>query len=167
MSYPLFQNAFQLAYVTNDIDRAVEMFTSRYGVGGFHIMRDTPDADGKIHVALGYAGKTNIELIQPGENGRALYADWIADATSFVCRFHHVGLLIDEAADWDAMRQRVVENGSAIVMEGEVPDFAAYLYADTVAELGHYLEYVRLGAHGQAMFAGVPGFPGFPSAVKG
>ncbi len=167
MSYPLLENAFQLAYVTNDIDRAVETFTSRYGVGAFHIMRDTPDGDGTVHIALGYAGRTNIELIEPGTNGRALYADWIADATGFVCRFHHVGLLIEDAADWDTMRHSIVQNGSAIVMEGEVPDFAAYLYTDTVAELGHYLEYVRLGAHGQAMFSGVPGFPGFFYATKG
>lgn len=155
----LLSHAFQLAYVTNDVDRAAALFRERYGTGAFQIMRDVPDGDTSLVLGLGYAGRTNIELIAPAVGGRALYVDWIADASDFVVRFHHVGLLIEDDAGWGAMRAAIVANGSPIAMEGSMPGAVDYLYADTVSELGHYLEYVRLHEGGRAMFSSVPGFP--------
>ena len=42
------------------------------------------------------------------------------------------------------MRERVLALDLPITMEGELPSVIAYLYAVTTAELGHYVEYIRL-----------------------
>jgi hypothetical protein len=45
------------------------------------------------------------------------------------------------------------------MMEDDLPGFMAHLYADTTADLGHYLEYIRLYDGGRTMFASVPDSP--------
>jgi len=155
----LLDGIFQIAYVTNDSDRAAALLKERYGAGDFYFMRDIPNEAGAMTIALAYAGSMNIELIQPSASGPALYSDWIKDAGGFALRHHHYGMLINDEAGWQAMRARVIELGAAIPMEGAVPGGLDYLYADTTADLGHYLEYIRLYEGGREMFRAVPGSP--------
>ena len=156
---PLLESIFQTAYVTNDLDHAAAVFAERYGVGEFYFMRDIQNGDWSMSIALAYAGTMNVELIQPGAVGHPLYADWIAGAKDFTLRHHHYGILVDDKAAWDLRRDRFGVLGCGIPMEGEIPDFMAYLYADTTADLGHYVEYIRLFDGGRQMFAAVPGSP--------
>lgn len=156
---PLLEGIFQIAYVTNDCDRAADILGERYGTGPFHVMRDIPNGDWTMTIALAYAGAMNVELVQPGPSAPPLYSDWIAGASGFALRHHHYGLLVEDQAGWDARRDRYVARGTAIPLEGEIPGFMAYLYADTTADLGHYLEYIRLFEGGRELFASVPGSP--------
>jgi hypothetical protein len=149
----LLTGMFQLAYVTNDLDAAAARFRDRYGTGEFLFLREMP---GGIALALAYAGETMIELIEPQPGAPALYRDWIADMEGLVVRHHHCGFLIEDDSRWAEMRSTLVGQGQAIPMEGPMPGALDYLYADTTAELGHYLEYIRLYEGGRQLFASVP-----------
>jgi Glyoxalase/Bleomycin resistance protein/Dioxygenase superfamily len=66
----MFKNVFQIAYVTNDLSRAVSLFQSEQGVAELAIFDDfTLDVEGGrkavINVALGYVGDTQLEIIEP------------------------------------------------------------------------------------------------------
>jgi hypothetical protein len=152
----LLSGLFQLAYVTNNLEAAAARFRDQYGTGEFLFMRDLP---GPIALALAYAGDTMIELIEPGPGGPPLYSDWIAGMEGVALRHHHCGFLIDGDSEWTAVRSRFVEQGNVIPMEGQMPGALDYLYADTTADLGHYLEYIRLYEGGRQLFASVPGSP--------
>jgi hypothetical protein len=153
----LLNRLFQLAYVTNDLNAASVCLRERYGTGEFAFFRNLPGS--VMEIALAYAGDTMIELIEPKSGAPALYSGWIDNREGLVIRHHHYGMLIDNAKEWDAMRSAFVRRNTTIMMEDDLPDFMAYLYADTTADLGHYLEYIRLYDGGRAMFASVPGSP--------
>lgn len=150
-------NCFQIAYVTNDIDQAADLFRDRYGTGDFQFMRELPG--GQIQIALAFAGDMMIELIQPINDTLGVYANWIAGERGFAVRHHHFGLLVNSKDELAAIRAAHAERGLTVVMEGEMPGMLDFLYVDTTAELGHYLEYVLLDAGGRAMFASIPGSP--------
>jgi Glyoxalase/Bleomycin resistance protein/Dioxygenase superfamily len=153
----LLNGVFQLAYVTNDLDEAAACLRGRYGTGEFAFFRDLPGS--VMEIGLAYAGDMMVELIEPKTGAPELYSRWIENREGLVVRHHHYGMLIDSADEWEAMRSAYVARGTEIALEGDVPEFLAYLYADTTADLGHYLEYVRLYGGGRAMFASVPGSP--------
>ena len=155
----LLEGFFQIAYVTNDLDHAARVLRDRYGTGEFYIQRNIQNGATSMSLGLAFAGTMNVELIEPGPNGLPMYTDWIAGAQGFALRHHHYGMLVEDKAGWDARRGRLVALGIDIPFEGEIPDFIAYLYADTRADLGHYLEYVRMFDGARQMFAAVPGSP--------
>lgn len=153
---PQLNNVFQIAYATGDAERAAALIKDRFGTGPFLIM-DPPG--GMMRIALAYAGSTMYELIQPLDDTSGLYANWIKGIDGFALRHHHLGMLVDTAEDLAAIRAAHVAAGSAIATEGAIPGALDFLYVDTTAVLGHYLEYVRLDDGGRAMFAQVEGSP--------
>lgn len=158
MSGPgLITNAWQIAYVTNDLDRAVALLRDDYGAGEFLVMRQLPGA--LTDIALAWCGETMIELLYPLAAGGDLYSDHIAGADGFALRHHHMGMLVERRDEMDSIRARHLQLGHDIPLEGENAGAIQYLYADCRATLGHYLEYIRLEEEGRALFAAVPGSP--------
>lgn len=160
MTVPLLASPFQLGYVTTDLEAAIARMTDRFGAGEFVTLPDQDDTAPRI--AIGYAGTMMIELIQPRTTSGDLYSDWLTTSVSgdpgeVVVRLHHVGMLVDTTEELAALRARHVELGDRIAAEGDTPGFVGFLYADTVAELGHYLEYVRPDTGVRELFATVPG----------
>lgn len=157
----LFRNAWQTAYVTNDLDRAMDLMRIDYGTGEFLVMREMPGA--LADIALAYSGVTMIQLLCPLADGGDIYSDHLADAPqaggAFVLRHHHFGMLIDTREEMDHIRGRHLDLGNAIALEGESPGAVQYIYADCRKMLGHYLEYIRLEDAGRELFASVPGSP--------
>lgn len=153
----LIANAWQIAYVTNDLDRAVHLLRNDYGAGEFLVLRQLPGA--LTDIALAWCGETMIELLYPLAASGDFYSDHIAGASGFVLRHHHMGMLVERREEMDDIRARHAKLGHAIPLEGENPGAIQYLYADCRPTLGHYLEYIRLEEEGRALFAAVPGSP--------
>lgn len=151
---PQLNNVFQIAYASNDVERAAALFRDRFGTGAFTILDPPGDL---MRIGLAYAGEMMIEVIQPLNDPTGLYANWIAGIDGFALRHHHCGILVDTAEELAAIRSTHLAAGSAIATEGSLPGALDFLYVDTTPLLGHYLEYVRLDEGGRMMFAGVEG----------
>lgn len=146
------QGHYQNAYVTHDLDKAMELVTSRFGVTDFlvfepELMLTTPDGEkpSKVRAALAWAGGLQIELIQPVSGYQDHYLPYLPkDPADPVPRFHHIALRRD---DLDAMHDEIDRLGLPLVSKGEIPDLIC-VYLDARKHLGHYLEYVWASPEG-------------------
>jgi hypothetical protein len=87
----------QIAFVVADLDQAMAEFTSRFGVGPWTVFRDFTGTDAhyhgepteaRAHVALGFGGHMQYELIQPADDLPSVHRDVIRDRGY---GFHHFG----------------------------------------------------------------------------
>jgi hypothetical protein len=150
---------FQLGYVTRNLDAAMAEFNRRFGPVEFQIVQGTAQHPHTKRIALTWIGETMTEIIEPDPAVRSLYVDTLPSAANGEIRFHHIGCLIQ---DYAGTMLRIGAEGYTVPMalsHGEVLDC---MYADTRAELGHFLEYIRLGDEGRKWFESVPGFRRFP-----
>src|SRR5262249_28466025 len=91
---------YQLGYVTNDIDRALESMRETLGLTGLVLGRDVrfddehyegrPSAS-RLHIALGAVGQHHVEVIQPLE-GENPYWDILRD--DYTLALHHLGVRV-------------------------------------------------------------------------
>lgn len=146
---------YQNAYVTRDLDKAIQALSEVHGVQGFWPIEadfslKTPDGEksARMRVALGWVDKLQIELIQPISGFTDIYSAYLpedeADAT---LRLHHVAV---RREDLDAMRTEIAQLDAPVVFEGEGPGIQ-YALVDARKSLGHYLEYVWATPEGWAM----------------
>jgi hypothetical protein len=151
---------FQLGYVTGDLDRAVELWKTRYGIPGFLIFdtRDhaPPGSPGPfIKVALGYQGPIMVELIEPDPANPGIYRDSLrADGGA---ELHHLGYLVD-LDRFDGMKERFEALGSPVptLINRVGAGGPALLYADTRAETGLFSEIVARTDNMREMFGRIP-----------
>ena len=147
---------FQVAYVTRDLDRAMQCFQRQYGVRSFYVQRgNRMDENTTTDLALAWLGDTMVELIQPFGNGNSFYETMLGPEP-LGTRLHHFGHLVPDRAEWDRLTQRIGRDGSSIPLVGSVEGFLSYLYVDERARTGHYLEYILCEPAGQAFFDSVP-----------
>ncbi len=87
----------QLAFVVEDLEDAMESFTRRLGVGPWTVLRDFAGenpryrgepTEARAHIALGFAGRMQYELIQPADDLPSVHRDVIRDSGY---GFHHFG----------------------------------------------------------------------------
>ncbi len=144
---------FQVAYITNDIARAMEVFADRYGIANFVGQEGATPSGGQIHVELAWKGGVMFELIETSGPGSDFYNDRLP-AEGFAIRHHHLGYMVWTEEEWDALHQKIADEGWPIAfqmrMEGYL--YATYIHAP---ELGHYLEYIHPQAGGMAFFDSV------------
>src|ERR1700719_2707929 len=65
---------FQVAYATNDIDRACDIFSNQFGIKEFCRLQGPLAAGGHIRVELAWVGGTMYELITASGAGSDIYA---------------------------------------------------------------------------------------------
>lgn len=146
---------FQMAYATSDIDRACAIFKDRYGIREFRRLEGQLPAGGNIRVELAWVGTIMYELITASGPGSDLYVGRLP-ADGFSIRHHHLGFLIHDEAEWDALMQ-AIENGNwTMPSKSSSPGFMQSCFVD-VPELGHYFEYLFPEPAGLAFFESVPG----------
>lgn len=153
-AYRPLNHAVQIAYVTNDIDRARHMFQAIYGVEKWLDLaqrsgRQTVSINarnGRIEIRgmIAYVGAIQFELIQPVVDPERLYADFLPADGAFAVRFHHLGFNQDGTDDVRALEQRL-ERDHVIAMATDSETMPVF-YADARERLGHYLEYFSLPA---------------------
>jgi hypothetical protein len=149
------QGHYQNAYVTHDMDRAMEMISDRYGVGDWIVFEPdmilktpTGDKPSKVRAALAWDGGLNIELIQPVSGHLDHYLPFLpADRKDPTPRFHHMAVRRDDEA---AMRAEIERLGLPLAFEGQVPGLI-FIYLDARESLGHFFEYVWASPEGWEM----------------
>ncbi len=91
------EGIFQTAFVVEDLDAAIQHFSSRLYVGPWTILRDVDPrgavyrglpALATLHVAFGFGGHMTYELVQPVDDAPSVYRDVIEDRGY---GFHHFG----------------------------------------------------------------------------
>jgi len=133
---------YQNAYVTRDIDKAVERFTARADVRSvvqFETTNEVQTAAGRrlnhVKLAFVWVGDLQYEFLEPVAEAVPMLASMLPDDD--LPRFHHSCARVP---DWEDFRRRVDEQPYPVVFEGEGSDLK-YLFLDTRDLLGHYLEY--------------------------
>lgn len=152
----LFRNDhFQVAYVTNDIERALDVFRDRYGIRAFRRLEGPLPAGGHIRVGFAWCGGILLEVTQADGPGSDLFRSGLP-AEEFAIRYHHLGYLVHDEAAWKALEQEIEQGGIKVMSKGHNAGFMRTCIVEA-PELGHYIEYVMPEAGGTAFFESVPG----------
>ena len=150
-------NHYQNAYVTHDLDGALEIFRSRYGFDKFRRMEVSYElttragrGTASVKLALGWIGEVQYELIEPVSGLIDVYQEGLSVESPL--RFHHVCMRVP---DWAEFRARVDQERFAVAMEGGTPGHLLWLYLDARDTLGHYLEYCWMTPERWTMIRGL------------
>ena len=151
------ENHYQNAYVTHDLDGALEIFRSRYGFDKFRRMEVSYElttragrGTASVKLALGWIGNVQYELIEPVSGLIEVYQEGLSDESPL--RFHHVCMRVP---DWAEFRARVDQERFPVAMEGGTPGHLLWLYLDARDTLGHYLEYCWMTPERWTMIRGL------------
>ena len=137
----LHNDHFQVAYVTNDLARAVEVFKSRFGVSAFRANDNTLPNGASVGVRSVWIGGMMYEICCGVGPGMELYTDWAPPGGDFVLRFHHFGYLVTDEAAWAALEAEIERGGWTVRTRSDTPGFFRGCYVEA-PELGHFLEFV-------------------------
>lgn len=146
----------QLGYIVANIDDGVAawldrgagpFFRTRFDLAG-QLFRGAP-IEAEIEVAVGYQGDMMIELIQPLGEANSIYSEF---ARTRSVGLHHVMLA---TVDMDESLTRDAARSAAIIASGNIPGFGRAAFSDTLATLGHYVEY---GEWSPSVLAAIAGF---------
>lgn len=139
----LLENHFQNAYVTPDIEKALDIFRTRYGVADPRYFQTevevkTPDGVGVAvnKVAFIWIGDLQFEVIEPVSGPVDMYRNEVPETG---LRFHHICM---RSFDWEATLAEVERQKMPIVYRGDTSSGLKFIYADARDTLGHYLEFV-------------------------
>jgi catechol 2,3-dioxygenase-like lactoylglutathione lyase family enzyme len=147
---------FQIAYATNDIARAQALFSEKLGIREWRELGGPTAEGGQIDVRLAWVGPTMYELITCTGPGSELYMDRLPAGDGFKLKHHHLGLLIHDEAEWNALLAEAESKGHKVPRVSLNQHFVTSCFVD-VPELGHYLEYLWPAQAGKDFFEGVPG----------
>jgi hypothetical protein len=146
---------FQMAYATSNIDAALDLFARRYGISDWFRLDGPLPAGGQIECALAWAGGLMIELMQATGPGAAIYMDRLPDGEGFRLHQHHLGYLLDDEDQWEALMVQADVGNHAIPHISHNSGLMKSCFVDAPM-LGHYLEYICPEDGGRALFARVP-----------
>lgn len=141
----------QNAYVTHDLDKAMEMVGNRFDIEKFdrfdpEMTVNTPSGQHPmaVRVASAWVGGLNIEIIEPVSGHVDHYMTMLpADRSDAMPRFHHISLRRDDEAE---MREEIARLGLPLAFEGPLTIKSAipslvFIYLDARDVLGHYVEF--------------------------
>jgi hypothetical protein len=146
---------FQMAYTTNDIERACDIFSERFGIKSFRRLEGQLPAGGQIRIELAWVGTMMYELMTASGPGSAIYIDRLPP-DEFAIKHHHLGFLIHNAAQWDALEVEAKRAGRPLLNMNKIEGFMQICFVD-IPELGHYFEYIFPEPAGIDFFENVPG----------
>jgi hypothetical protein len=138
----------QIAYVTNDLDGAIELFERDYGAPGFFVFSNVDTGahmpgEPELRIALAHVGGVEIELIEPLRDTAPIHKAPITDDPGLQIHFHHVAIRIDGSIrNWDAHVASIDTEKHPIVFRGGMGDDLRFFYTDERSRIGHYVEHV-------------------------
>ncbi|MBW8784835.1 MAG: VOC family protein [Novosphingobium sp.] len=139
----LHNDHFQVAYVTDDLERAVAVFRERFGVGSFRESDAELESGATIRLRVAWIGAMAYEIICATGPGMELYTEWLPENGS-VLRHHHFGFLVADEPSWAALEREIARAGVRVRKRSDTPGFGRTVYVE-VPELGHCLEYIMPG----------------------
>ncbi len=145
---------FQMAYVTNDLDRARALFRDRLGIREFAVLEGEMPGGGHIRAEFAWVGTLMYELIHATGPGSEIFSDHLPRTDGFLVKHHHLGYLLQNRAQWDAVAANAERSDLPIVAQSSNPLVDVCFVA--VPPLGHYLEYLFATEAGLAFFESVP-----------
>ena len=153
----MFKNTFQIAYVTNDLRRAVSVFHEQ-GVANIATFDDfTLEVDdgrnAVINVGLAYVGDIQLEIIEPVSGEVDLYRTWLPE--SFAVRHHHFCHRLDSVAELESLQRSYEQAGTRIPLAARLGETRLF-YADTTELLDHYQEYAWVDSEAEQFMKTLP-----------
>jgi hypothetical protein len=140
-------NAFQSAWVVDDIYEAANLWAEKSGIGPFFVAEYQGDefeafyrgkpARMTMKTALAQAGSMQIELIQPTGDDPSAYRDTVPIGRP---GFHHIALWSNDVIADIAL---YAERGFEVAVRASAPGIAEIAYIDTSAVFGHMIELVE------------------------
>jgi hypothetical protein len=135
----------QTGYATDDLDQACALFQARYGIGEFYrgelnVSETEAGETMAMQIAHAWRGNSWLEIIQPVDGAVAIYRDWLPPGGGV--RFHHLGVIMDTAEAYQAVKRDALASGRKISFSIAHPSGLGVFYLDTTADLGHYMEYL-------------------------
>jgi hypothetical protein len=142
------KNAFQSAWVVDDIEDAASLWAEKTGIGPFFLAdyqegvlvdtfyRGTP-LPLTMKTALAQAGDMQIELIQPTGNRPSAYRDTVPVGRA---GFHHIALW---SSDVSGDIAHYVDRGFEVAASGSAGGIGQFAYIDTTSVFGHMIELVE------------------------
>jgi hypothetical protein len=157
----LFANIWQVAYVTDDLDRAMEDAKARLGVEqlievptGGEFYRGDELVEWNARIAMGARGGLIFELIQPVSGEIEVYTRYLPANGGL--GFHHFAAFLETGDDaWDSLKGVLAEQGLGIDYTLIIPGRVRAGYIDTSAQLGHFLEVCQLQPDDIQTFSGL------------
>jgi hypothetical protein len=160
----LLANVWQLGYVTNDLERAVDQLRYRLGLehvmtlpaaGGEFFQGDEP-APFEAKFAMGARGGLIVELIEPVAGEVGFYREALPADGSFAVTLHHLAAFIPTGdEEWERLRGVVAAAGKRIDYTLVIPNRVRAAYIDTREQLGHFLEVCQLQQEDLDFFGGL------------
>jgi hypothetical protein len=145
---------FQMAYVTNDLERACDLFRDQLGICAWASLGGpTPDG-GEIYARFAWVGTLMYEVICARGPGSAIFMDRLPQTSGFALEHHHLGFLIQNERQWNGVLTSAAHHGWGVPHIGASP-LTKVCFVDVPA-LGHYLEYLFATPDGLDFFASVP-----------
>ncbi|MGA5538012.1 VOC family protein [Mycolicibacterium nivoides] len=144
-----------MAYVVEDLDKAIQAWVDERGVGPWFTMTGFAGANpvyrgasskASISVAMTFSGNMSIELILPEDDHPSVWREHI-DAHGY--GFHHIGRL---TTSYDADVERYRSSGQELVFQASLPTGNRLGFIDTSDVLPGYQELVELNDAADAMF---------------
>jgi catechol 2,3-dioxygenase-like lactoylglutathione lyase family enzyme len=139
----------QIAYVSDDLERATAWFERNLGARGFdhHGITTLHDAvvDGEvaeewsIDTAGTMLGDLNLEIIRPVSGAVDMYREVLVDGAP--ATFHHYGVEVDS---WDDAERAREAMGVPWKTQGYTQGVVEFGYVDLRPVIGHYVEFMRL-----------------------
>jgi hypothetical protein len=159
----MYPGYYQTAYVTNDLDRAIDQLKRTYRIEHWAINRDftyppLPGKSLKMACALAFLGDSQFEIIQPLSGDDAFYRTPLV-GSGYQLEFHHLCICFDTAEQYHENHEHLKRLGVTLAMDMTL-DMGAGLalasYADFRQTCGHYLEYVWFTQAGLDWMGSVP-----------
>jgi hypothetical protein len=144
---------FQMAYVANDIEKAGELFRQQLGIREFTRLEGETSGGGYIRADFAWVGTLMYELIQAQGPGSVIFSGHLPATEEFVIRHHHLGFLVQNRAQWEAVQTNATRVGLEIVSRSSSPLVDVCFVA--VPACSHYLEYFFATAAGMEFFDNV------------
>ena len=156
----LFANIWQVAYVTDDLDRAMDTAKERFGVEqmievptGGEFYRGDEQVEWNTRIAMGARGGLIFELIQPVSGEIEFYTRFLKPGG---LAFHHFAAFVPVGDEgWDSLKAVLAKQGLGIDYTLIIPDRVRAGYIDTTADLGHFLEVCQLQPDDIDTFSGI------------
>lgn len=146
---------FQMAYVTTDMEEALDLFRTRLGIEKFSRLEGQMPAGGHIRAEFAWVGTIMYEIISASGPGSEIYMDRLPRSDGLHIRHHHLGFLLRNREQWDAVMVKAQESGWSVPYHNDNP-LVEVCFVDA-PELGHYLEYFLAKQAGLRFFESVPG----------
>lgn len=133
----LFGNTRQVAFVTKDLDAAINAMITNHRIGPFFVMHDIVPEDyryyeepaeaPRLSLAFAFTGDLNIEIIQQHNDAPSAYRDYLAKMGDGV---QHFSSWTGAKEEYDTALSDARAEGYVIAHEGRIGD-ARFAYVDT------------------------------------